>query len=505
MSDSKTAGQGLALITLAKLYFIVMGFVVQVGLPALLKPVEYGRYSLAMSFVSVIDNVLVAATVQSLSKRVSEAPALASARLRQGLLIQLLVGLCLSLGLMAAAPYLSGLGYSTELTPLLRVAALVPLFYALYAALVGSLNGRQQFRRQAQLDMTFSTLRTIGILGAAVLGLGALGSLAGFAGAAFCILGVALFAVGTGKRGENLPVRTWFEFLLPVVLFQIALNGMLLLDVWVLQNTAAELGIASGLAIKAAAEHATELVGFYRAGQNFAIVPYQLILSVTFIVFPLVSKAVAQGKLESARLHIKHALRFSLIVLFALAAPLGGAAEGVIRLAFPKYLAAAEAQSVLVFGQLALALFVIIATVLSSAGKPWITVIVGAIGLGCALFCNRLFVSWTGLSGHPLRAAATATTCGTSIALVLSALALRRVLSVSLPLATFVRCALAGAAAFAVARALPQSRFLSPLVLIASGLCYLALLVVLRELKKSDLDALLSAVSRRKMATSNKL
>ena len=198
MTDQASAGKGLAFITLAKLYFILMGFIVQLGLPRFLSPTEYGRYSLAMSFVSVVNNVLIAATVQSVAKRVSENEALAGARLRQGLLIQLVIGVVLSGGLILSAPWLSGLGYSQELAPLLRVVALVPLFYAVYAALIGSLNGRQLFKRQAMLDMTFSTMRSIGILGSAVLGFGALGSVTGFTSAAFAILVIALFTVGIG-------------------------------------------------------------------------------------------------------------------------------------------------------------------------------------------------------------------------------------------------------------------------------------------------------------------
>src|SRR5687768_16106191 len=142
MSDQASAGRGLAFITLAKLYFIVMGFVVQLGLPRLLTKGEFGRYTLAMSMVSVINNVLIAATVQSVSKRVSEAEGHAGARLRQGLLLQLGVGIVLSGSLIASAPLLASLGYSAELAPLLRVVALVPLFYAVYAAMIGSLNGR---------------------------------------------------------------------------------------------------------------------------------------------------------------------------------------------------------------------------------------------------------------------------------------------------------------------------------------------------------------------------
>jgi stage V sporulation protein B len=499
MSDQASARRGLALITLAKLYFIVMGFAVQLGLPRLLSPVVYGRYALAMSFVSLINNVLIAATVQSVSKRVSENQELAGARLRQGLYLQLAIGLVLSLGLMGSAPWLAAYARSPDLTALLRVVALVPLFYALYAALIGSLNGRQLFKRQALLDASFTTLRTVGMLGAAALGFGALGVVSGFAGAAFGVLLAAFVLVGIGQPGPTLPLRQWFQFMLPVVLFQLGINGMLLLDIWVLQNTVAELGSAAGLAVDAAAQSATELVGFYKTGRDFATVPYQVILSVTFVVFPLVSRATAAGDLDAARTHIRGALRFSILVLFGLAAPLGGGAEALVRLAFPKYLAGAEALGVLWVGQLALALFVIIATILSGAGRPGVTVFIGATGLAITLGLNRLLVQWVGIGPYTLRAAALATSLGTLSALLVAAFALRKLLGTGLPLLTLARAALGGAAAFAAARLVPQhSGLIAPVVLIAGVLVYGGVLVATGELGRADLERVLEVVRKRR-------
>src|SRR5690349_7770249 len=170
-----SVGSGLAYITLAKLFFIVTGFAVQVGLPRLLgSPEAFGQYSLAMSIANVVDNVLIAATVQSLSKRVSENEALGPARLRQGLRLQLVIGVLIAGGLMLTAPLLAKVAYDPALTRMLQVAAFVPLCYALYAALVGALNGQRKFRAQATLDVTFSSVRTVGILGAAALGYGAM-------------------------------------------------------------------------------------------------------------------------------------------------------------------------------------------------------------------------------------------------------------------------------------------------------------------------------------------
>ena len=220
----------------------------------------------------------------------------------------------------------------------------------------------------------------------------------GFAFGALTILLVALFVVGIGREGPKLPVRTWVSFLLPIVLFQTMLNGTLLLDVWVLNNTVAQLGIESGVDVAAAAERASTYVGLYKAGQNFAFVPYQIILAVTFVVFPLVSRATASGDVASARKHIHAALRFSAIVLFALAAPISGGAEGLMRMAYGSaFVGGADTLRVLVFGEVGLALFVIIATILSGAGKPAASAWSGLVALIVVLVANRTLVRAVGL------------------------------------------------------------------------------------------------------------
>jgi stage V sporulation protein B len=503
MSAAAGTGRGLALITLAKLYFILTGFVVQVGLPRLLgSPTAFGRYSLVMSMASVINNVLIAATVQSVSKRVSEDEPLAAARLRQGLAIQLGVGILLAGGLTLLAPLMARFAYDEDLTDLLRIVSIVPLCYALYAALVGSLNGRRMFMHQAGLDMTFSTVRTFGIVGAAALGYGAAGAVAGFAGGALIILLVALFVVGTGQEGPKLPLKSWVSFLLPIVLFQLMLNGTLLLDVWVFNHTVAQLGLESGLTIAQAAEQATTLVGLYKAGQNFAFVPYQIILAVTFIVFPLVSRATASGDLETARTHIDSALRFSAIALFGMAAPISGAAEGLMRMAYgTTFLGGAETLRVLVFGEVGLALFVIIATILSGAGKPGWSAITGFIALLVVLFGNRLLVKAVGLGDGVLGVAAFATSLGPLSALILSSFALKAILGVLPPIASFVRCAIASVAGYCVARWIPQGTgLMAPVAMIAGGLAYLLALVLVRELGRADLTLFRGALRKRAAA-----
>ena len=82
--DTRTAGRGLISIAAAKVYFIIASYSVQLALPRLWDAHEFGRYAAAIAGASILNNVLIAATIQSVSKFVSEDDAMAPARLRQG-------------------------------------------------------------------------------------------------------------------------------------------------------------------------------------------------------------------------------------------------------------------------------------------------------------------------------------------------------------------------------------------------------------------------------------
>jgi stage V sporulation protein B len=497
-----SAGRGLLSITGAKLYFIVGGYAMQIALPRLLgSPEDFGLYSSAMNVVSILNNVLIAATLQTVSKHVSADLEHADATLRQGLLLQLGVGAFFGGGLLLLAPWLAGSVLRDDLlTPLLRTASVVVLSYALYAALVGALNGRQRFVHQAGLDVSYTTLRAGLTLGAAGLGFGVAGAMTGFAAAAVAVLAIALFVVGVGKPGPRIPWGRWLAFMGPLWLYQLCLNLVLQVDLSVLKGGAAALAQDGGMTAVAAAEHASRLAGFYRAAQTFAFVPYQLILSVTFVVFPMVSHAVSLGDEEATRRYIRAAMRFSLMVLLAVAAPIAGASAGVMRVAYPgAYLAGADALAILAIGVVAFALFVIGSTILSGAGQPGLPAVLGLITVGLVVGGDMLLLRMTGPGEAALRAVATGTSLAMGAAMVGVAIALKVRFGAFLSLASGVRLLGSGAVGFLVARTVPSTgALLAVAALVAGGLAYVAALVVSRELGRADLEPVLAIVRRRR-------
>jgi len=129
------------------------------------------------NLASWFNNVVVIGTIQSTSKFTAERPEQAEAVKHAALRMQVFFGFLLGGFLFLAAPWLAGLLHDPGLAPFLRIAAGIVVCYSFYAVFVGSANGQRHFKKQAGLDMTYSTLRpTLIILGAGV-GLGLAGAL----------------------------------------------------------------------------------------------------------------------------------------------------------------------------------------------------------------------------------------------------------------------------------------------------------------------------------------
>ncbi len=503
-ASARRAGRGVLSMTGSKLYFIVAGYAVQLLLPRLLgSPEAFGLFSTAMSFVSILNNVLITATIQVVSKRVSEDLAhgrTGAATLRQALQLQLIVGIAVAGTLLGlASPLADHVMLDPLLAPLFRLSAVVVLSYALYAALIGALNGRQDFLRQAMFDGSYTTARSLGMLGAAALGFGALGAFAGFAGAAVLVLLAALVVVGMGEKSEKAPWGAWLALMAPLGLYQLCLNLILQIDVTLLKRSVAELAMAGGAAADAAADVASRYVGFYRAAQTFAFVPYQLILSVAFVIFPMVSQAVSLGDEAATQRYIRGALRFSLLVLLAIASPIAGASAGVMRIVYPgAYLAGSSALAVLSIGMVCFALFVIAATIMSGAGRPGLAAAIAVIAVGLVIGGNLVLVHRAGLGEQTLLAAASGTSLGTTFAFCAMGSAVYLRFNAFIAPATALRALASAAAAFLVAHLVPSTSKVMALAALASGaLAYVIALFVVRELGKAELDAVLRVVRRK--------
>ena len=484
-------------MTAAKAFFVVGGLAVQLGLPRLLRsPEEYGLYAAATALLAILTNTLTQAAMQTTSKHASEG----GESLRTSLVLAGALGGALSLALFALADTLAVRAlHDPLLGPLLRVLSALPLAYAIYATAIGQLNGQRDFARQARLDGSFTLVRTTGLLGGGALAVGALGAVIGFASAALVMACVGLVFVGIGRAGGPVSRRAWLAFFAGVALHQLALNGLLQLDVEILKSQVATLASDTGASSVEAARRASEQAGLYRAAQSIAFVPYQLVLAVTLVLFPTVARARTLGDTEGARTALRGALRFAAIALVLTSAPIAGGGDAAIRVLLDaRYAPGGDALTILALGQIAFTLFVVGSTAISGDGSPFAVALSAAAGLGVTLVVAVLGIDAAGASGPVRVAAASAAAGGCVVALVIVlGLVVVRFGWGALPWSTLLRGSLAGAAGFTVTRVLPHAgRLDSLLALVLGALASLAMLALSRELGRDDV-ALVRRVLRR--------
>ncbi len=491
------ARRGVAVITFAKAWFLLTGFAQPVLLTRALGRENYGVYGAVLAAVSILNNVVVAGSIQAMSKSVTS---YGTPAIRKGLALHALLGVVLAGGFaLAAGPIGAELLRDPGLPPLLRIASIVTGMYCVYAALVGSLNGTQRFVAQAALDVLFATLRTALIVGLAYVGLGVRGALQGFAAASVAITAVAAVVVLRSKATETerpAPggvdfAREYAGFFAPVLLYQIALNLVLQSDVLVMQAVLARAEGATLEAVKG-------LVGVYKSVQSFAFLPYQLLIAVTFVLFPVVSKAAAEGDVETTRTMLRGALRFAFVLLGLMLSLIAGAPHAVLRLVYrPEFASGAGALRWLSLGQGAFALAVIGLTVVLASKR-----VAAATGLMFAMLAfvfvgDLVALKSVAFGDAALTAAAIGTAIGSTLGMLATGAYVLRIYGSVVPWRTAARATVAAVLSGALASALPVASKVAALGVSALVPCvFVALLLASGEVSAEERAKLLARVRR---------
>lgn len=497
MSDEGvTAGRGVIYITLAKLYFMVAGYAIVFVLPRLLgSKVEWGNYLLVTGLVSVIDNVIVVGTIQGVSRFTAQGDVGADAVKRAGLHVLALVGTTVVAIYVLAAPWIARALEDGGLTQLCRLSAGIIISYALYAVFVGSVNGLRQFGRQAVLDSGYATLRCALILGCAAAGWGVFGAISGWVTAAASMVVLAALWVGLPRTTERFPRRRLWSFMARLLLYTFAINMIMRIDLLLLKRFVTHM--ASGSA-EARAAQASTFAAYYGTAQLMAFIPYQAILSVTFVIFPLVSRSTFESDLAATRRYVHQTLRLSALFVSGLAVVFIANPEAVIAVLYPTYRLGGPALRVLAAGIVCFSLFVIINTILNGGGRTRETITSALLTFVAAAGFNALAVPGAPTMTAALQRAAYATSGAMALGLVFSTVALYRAYGAAFPPLSIARLVISAGVAVTVGHFIPE---VSRLVTI--GECalvfftYAATLVLLREIDRAELGRLAGALRRK--------
>ncbi len=496
------AGRGGMAVAVAKIYFILAGLVQQILLPRVLGAAGYGGLSRVFSFTSIAYNSVVSTSIQGSSRAVARAPqSEKSFVIRRVLRLHALAALPIGLAVWFLAPIAGHWLNAIHLIPAFRVMGGVFFFYALYSPVVGVLNGQQRFLAQAGLDICFATLRTAALIGGAWWfvrhnGRGIEGAVWGFVLVSAIVTIMAVAVAGIGRSGStSLTNRQHLVFILPLLAGQVLLNALLQLDITLLGRFASDAADRAGIAVTGA----DSLIASYRATQLFSFLPYQLLLSITFILFPLLAQAHREGKHQDVGLFIRSGIRIALIVAGAIISVTGGIPGALLRLVFSREIAepAVKCMGLLTLGFGAFALFGILTTALTSLQKERVSALVTALAVLLVVALAFVFVRGRPFGVDLLWRMAIATTCGLVLATLAAGFFVYRVAGTLVSPWCLVRVAVALASAIGIGRlSAPHGILLTLVSASCQVLLYLVVLVVLREINRADWSRLTAIVRR---------
>lgn len=511
-TDARTAGRGGVAVLGAKLFFLVVGFVQQPLMRFAVGLSDFGSLAQVLAVSNVVNNVVVQSGTQGVSRVVAGAKGHQQEALRAVLRVHLPLAVVVAALMCAATPVYAAFERAPDVVAPLLVLAGVAFLYGLYAPLIGFLNGTNRFGRQALLDVIFGTLRTIGLVGGGWLfvrhGLsGVLGITGGWVCAAVIIVPLALRSTKLGRRlppGAARPAGIptsgkYLVMLLPIAAAQLCTNILMQIDIGLLGRFLSEGAAATGLTGDARREAVKPLLAIYKECQTFAFLPYQLVFSITLILFPMLARAKAGGDAEAVRTYVARGARLAAIFGGLLVAVLLTIPQSMLAFAYPGADAArgAEVLRWMALAQAAFTMLGIATTVLTSIGRERMAAVLtlaAVIAVGAACWT---FVPGTAFGHEQLVRSAQASGGALLVTLIVAGLLVKQQTGAFVPPATAVRVLAALGGCFALGFVAPRfGRLVTPVVAAIIGLAYVAFLVVTRELGKSDL-ALAKGVVRR--------
>jgi stage V sporulation protein B len=358
--------------------------------------------------------------------------------------------------------------------------------------------------RQAGLDVLAATLRTAGLIGGAVwLGRagftrewdGVEGAALGFVVSSTLVLGIASFVVRIGaSKGAGPSARAYLGYLLPILLGQVLLNLLYQADQLLLRRFASTAALAANLTPAAA----DPFVGAYRATQLFCFLPYQLLIAVSVVLFPLVAATSAKDAASVAR-YVQNGVRISLLVIGLLVSVTSGLAGPLLRLVFGADAASLGERSMQLssLGLGAFALLGVLTSVLNSLQAQRLSLGVTGLAFGLVVALCFWLVPGQALGPELLWRTAVATSGAIVLATLVAAWLVRWRAGGLVSAASVLRVLAALAGAIALGRHLPApSGLLTPLFSLIVAATYVALLAVSGELGKRDVNMLARVLGR---------
>ena len=247
------------------------------------------------------------------------------------------------------------------------------------------------------------------------------------------------------------------------------------------------------------------LSGLYRATKNVSLISYQAVIAITFVVFPLVSRATFQSDQKATDTYVRQTVRVATLLVLFVSTLLAAGGEPLLALLFgDAYRLAAPALIPMLGAMACFALLFVCINILTAAGRPLDALLLTGSSAIVQLVALYVVISAAPAGPGVLALSAVVTLVSIAVALVLGAALVRLRLKVQLHWLSIARtglaagCSLVAAALAGDADAVFLGGLWGIFVRVSTALVVFAvMLFATREITVRDLRGVLGSVMRR--------
>jgi O-antigen/teichoic acid export membrane protein len=402
--------RGTAQNVLSRGCFFAFAYVASIILARGLGPAEYGVYGLIMSVLLWVEQISKFTIPPAAAILIPRETHNSRALEQTALFLNSVLFITLFVLLWFAAPLVADLFDLHDGTYLLRIAALDLPFFGMYFVYRGVLQGHRDFLSISIAELLYSFTKLAGIAILMVLWLSVPGALVvnvlASVGALLFVL--SRISIKLTAPAQNF-IRPVIRFALPLGLYMLALQTIGSLDLWFLK------------ALNPSKQAST--IGIYVAARNVAVAPGVVLMVISDVLLPSLSKALAQKDTVLSRHYLQSGVRFLCIVVSPIILLFMLAADQIMALLFSTGFAGGGVYlKMLIFYAMSLPFVDLFASALNAWGKPYLCGTTLFLLIVVALPLNVQFI----LSFGPVGAAYASALTGLLGAVTLGVLVYRR-------------------------------------------------------------------------------
>jgi O-antigen/teichoic acid export membrane protein len=437
-----------------------------------LGPEGFGLYGVIITLLAWLERTTMLGVPSAVTKLVAEGEEAAAPT---SMLISVMLIAAVVTAIWVLAPTMARLLQAPGQEQLFRLAALDVPFYGMYLLYRGVAMGGRKFTVVFWSGVILGSARLLALAWILLAGHAISGALIAYiAGSVLAFLFLAIRLPFTPTSFDSDLARSVVVIAVPLAIANLGLSLMHSLDLWLLKAL-----LAPNMARD---------VGVYAATRVLARTPELVLLPIASVLFPLVSRSLAQNDFVQVSNYIQSGMRVLWLVLLPTVVLVAIDAESILRLFFPAdYQGGGTFLSLQIFGFSLLTILGLLVLLLTARGDFYTTVLIGLGMVGLLLPLTFVLIPKHGTMG-----AATSFAISVTIGTAVAAILVYRRFDVLISRSALFKGTIATAILVPLTLAISApGLWLIPKYLVITPV-YAGLLWALGELRREDFDPILS-------------